>query len=101
MTEQVAAGTDGYRPDQRSGGIEQNKLFERYGAHSNDKGGNRAQPVKKAKRQDHRSLKSVHQPVDFFRFRLPGGATGQNRLTVFASQIKKELIAAKTSQKRC
>jgi len=99
MTEKMAAGPDGYRPDQRSSGIEQNKLFERYGARSNDKGRNRSQPVKKPKRQDHRCLKSVHHLVNFFRFRLPGRSPGQNRLTVFASQIKKELITAKTAHK--
>ena len=49
MTEKVAAGPDGYRPDQRAGGIEQYKLFDGYGAHSDDKGSNRAQPVKKPK----------------------------------------------------
>ena len=99
MTEKVAAGPDGYRPDQRSGGIEQNKLFDGYGAHSDDKRADRAQSVKKPKRQDHRDFKPIHQLVSFFRFRLPGRAPGQNRLTVFASQIKKELIAAKTAQR--
>ena len=49
MPEKVAPAADSHRPDQRAGGIEQNKLFERYGAHSNDKGGNRAQAVKKPK----------------------------------------------------
>ena len=49
MTEKVAAGPDGYRPEQGSDGVEQNKLFDGYRAHSNDKGSNRPQPVKKPK----------------------------------------------------
>jgi len=90
MTEKVAAGSNGHRPDQRSNGIEQNKLFEGYGTHSDDKGGNRAQSVKKPKAQDHRCLKPVHQLVNFCGFLLPGRPSGQNRLAVFATQIKKK-----------
>jgi len=49
MTEKIASGSDRYRPDQRSRGIEQNELFNGYGAHSNDKRSNCAQSVKKPK----------------------------------------------------
>ena len=89
MTKKIAAGPDGYRPDQRSGGIKQNELFDRHGTHTDDKMGNSTQPVKKPKGQDHRCLKSVQHLVNFFRLLLPGRAPGQNRLTVLASQIKK------------
>ena len=59
MAAEVAAGRDSCCPGKRACGIEQNELFERYRAHPDDKGRNRAQPIEKPKRQDHRRLKAT------------------------------------------
>lgn len=99
MTKKVAAGSDGYRPDKRSSSIQQNELYDGYAAHAYDKGGNCAQSVKEPERQYHWRLKSVPYPVNLFHLLLPSRAPVQNRLTVFAPQIKKKLVAAKAAEK--